>query len=89
MLSHLSYFNGILNSLSPGRCGCDLKCLNFKHNLSINIQVTITLEQEHMPGMKAREPHWWEVTTGLGNGMVTSGNKPLPEPVLTKIHYPI
>ena len=36
-----------VNWLSIGRCGCDCKCLNFKHNLRINIlniQIGITLE---------------------------------------------
>ena len=27
----------LFNSLSPGRCGCDFKCVNFKHNLGIDI----------------------------------------------------
>ena len=29
------------------------------------------------------EPHWWSVNIGSGNGLVPSGNKPLPESVLT------
>ena len=29
--------------------------------------------------------HWWSVNTGSGNGLVPSGNKPLPEPMLTQI----
>ena len=28
---------------------------------------------------------WWLVNIGLGNGLVPSGTKPLPEPVLIKI----
>ena len=28
---------------------------------------------------------WWSVNIGSGNGLVLSGNKPLPEPVLTEI----
>ena len=32
----------------------------------------------------AREIDWWWVSIGLGNGLVPSGNKPLPEQVLTK-----
>ena len=31
-------------------------------------------------------PHWWEVNIGSGNGLVPSGSKPLPEPMLTQIH---
>ena len=29
-------------------------------------------------------PHWWKVNIGSGNGLVPSGNKPLPEPMLTQ-----
>ena len=35
--------------------------------------------------MNALEPYWWYVNIGTGNGLVPLGNKPLPEPVLTKI----
>ena len=30
-----------------------------------------------------------EVNIGLGNGLVLSGNKPLPEPMLTQIYVTI
>ena len=30
-------------------------------------------------------PHWGLTDIGAGNGLVPSGNKPLPEPMLTKI----
>ena len=30
--------------------------------------------------------HWWQVNIGSGNGLVPSGNKPLPEQMLTQIH---
>ena len=44
--------------------------------------------------MNATGPYWSQVNIGSGNGLVLSGNKPLPEPVLTKIsnaiwHHPI
>ena len=32
------------------------------------------------------EPQRWEVNIGSGNGLVPSGNKPLPEPILTQIY---
>ena len=37
----------LLNTLSCGRCDCKLKCVNFKHNLGIDIlsvQIKVTLE---------------------------------------------
>ena len=33
--------------------------------------------------------HWWWVNIGSGNGLVQSGNKPLPEPKLTPIYIDI
>ena len=35
--------------------------------------------------MNVSGPYWWKVNIGSGNGLVPSGNKPLPEPVFTKI----
>ena len=68
-----------INSLSPGRCGWDFKSANVKHNLGIDIMSI------QVPGMNAREPQWWHVNIGSGDGLVPSGNKPLPESVLAKI----
>ena len=36
------------------------------------------------PQMNVTEPCWWEVTIGSGNGLVSSGNTPLPK--LTQIY---
>ena len=30
--------------------------------------------------MNTNGPDWWEVNIGSGNGLILSGNKPLPEP---------
>ena len=35
--------------------------------------------------MNATGHYWWLVNIGSGNGLVPSVNKPLPEPVMTKI----
>ena len=37
------------------------------------------------PNMNVTGLHWWSVSIGSGNGLVPSGNKPLPEPMLTQI----
>ena len=34
----------------------------------------------------AAEQLWWQVNIGSGNGLVLSGNKPLPEPMLSQIY---
>ena len=39
--------------------------------------------------MNATRPHWYLVNIGLGNGLVPSGNNPLPEPMLTQIYIVI
>ena len=36
--------------------------------------------------MNATGPSWWWVNIGSTNGLVPSGNKPLPEPMLTQIY---
>ena len=39
----------------------------------------------YCPSVNATRHRWWLVNTGLGNGLVPLGNKPLPEPILTQI----
>ena len=34
-------------------------------------------------------PYWWKINIGLGKGLVMFGNKPLPEPMLTKLYVTI
>ena len=38
----------------------------------------------HWPRVNVAGPHWWQVNFGEGNSLMPSGNKPLPEPVMTK-----
>ena len=41
------------------------------------------------PNINVTGLHWWSVNIGSGNGLVPSGNKPLPEPMLTQISVAI
>ena len=41
------------------------------------------------PNMNVTGLHWWSVYIGSANGLVQSGNKPLPEPMLTQISVAI
>ena len=41
---------------------------------------------EHFSQANATNPHKWQVNIGSDNGLVPSGNKPLPEPMLTCIY---
>ena len=68
----------LLTQVFPEDCDCDFKFINFKH---IDI---LSIQEEKYPRMYARGSHWW-VNIGSGNGLVPSGTKPLPEPLLTKI----
>ena len=34
--------------------------------------------------LNTTEPYWWQVNIGSGNGLVPSGNKPLPAPMLSQ-----
>ena len=47
----------------------------------ILVQFLLNCFQEH-----ATEPYWLLVNIGSGNGLVPSGNKPLPDPMLTQIY---
>ena len=41
------------------------------------------------PNVDVTGLHSWSVNIGSGNGLVPSGNKPLPEPMLTQISVTI
>ena len=41
---------------------------------------------QNCPQVNATRPHRWLVNIGSDNGLVLSGNKPLPEPMLTQIY---
>ena len=63
-----------------GRCGCNRKFVIFKVMCRINI-LSVSNEINYLQ-MNATTPPWWLVNTGLGKGLVPSGNKPFPEPML-------
>ena len=44
---------------------------------------------KNCPNMNVTEFHWWSVNIGSGNGLVPSGNKPLPEAMLTPVFIAI
>ena len=64
-----------MNTFSSGRCGClkDRYLEHFRWNWA---QFNATI------------PHRWLVNIGWGNGLVPTGNKPSPEPVLTRSMLP-
>ena len=76
-------FNGPLtkiNSLATGKFEWNFRYVIFKWILVIDgwgISGEIVLIWMSL--------HWWSVNIVSGNGLVLSGNKPLPEPMLTQI----
>ena len=56
------------------------------HNeLNLPEQITIHNSPLFNSLLIVPEPYWY-VNNGLGNSLVPSGNKPLPEPMLTQIY---
>ena len=82
--SKLMVSNGFnfINPLS-NRCGSNFSCVIFKHNLVRNIlTVSSTIA---LMWMSQSQPLYFNI--GPGNGLVPSGTKSIPEPMLTKGHY--
>ena len=75
-----------VNSLAPGIFKWNfveiiLKIISVIHGWGISFEIAL----RWMP----LDIYSWEVNIGLGNGLVPSGNKPLPEPMLTQISVAI
>ena len=73
------YFNSSINAW----CICTLKFNNFQTHIVDKFMGHFLL---NCPQVNATWPHWWSVDTALVNGLVSLGNKPLPEPMLTQIY---
>ena len=71
-----------INSLAPGRCGCNLKSVTFQVISRIGVSWALPMK---LPQVKCHKLHWWLVNIGSGNGLVPLGIKPLPELMLTQI----
>ena len=78
--SPLPRSNKWFNSLTPGKFEWNFKYVIFKRILVID-----GWDISHCPYMNVTGLHWWSVNIGSGNGLVPSGSKPLPEPMLTQI----
>ena len=71
-----------VNSFVPRRSGFNCKTAIFK---------LVLLNQSFwlIPHMNVTRPYWWKFKTGSGDGLVPSGNKPLPGQMLTQIYVAI
>ena len=70
-----------LNSLAPGKLEWNFRCNSPSDFSDWRLRHLLW----NCPNMNVSWLHWWSVNTGSGNGLVSSGNKPLPEPKLTQI----
>ena len=70
-----------LNSLAPGKFELKFYISNFQMDFS---DWWLRHLLWNCPNMNVTGLHWWSVNIGWGNGWVPSGNKPLPEPMLTQ-----
>ena len=73
----------LINSLVPGRCGSKFRSVNSKHMMWIKFKSIF--KWNHFQ-VNATKLHWWLVNTGSVYGLVSLGNKQLPEPMLTKFY---
>ena len=75
----------LLNSLVPGDL-FNFQISNFQANFGL-LMAEVCLAK-----LLSVDSHWTsliKVSVGSGNGLVPSGNKPLPEPMLTQIYVTI
>ena len=68
------------NSLAPGEFEWKFRYVIFKQILVIDGWGIACEIARNVIGL-----HWWSVNIVSGNGLVPSGNKPSPEPMLTQI----
>ena len=70
-----------INSLATERCRSNYTSVFIKHILQMdNLSITCEIGLRWVPQGLADH-----IDIGQGNGLVLSGNKPLPEPMLTQI----
>ena len=77
-LKNTLYVAHQVNPLAPGRCDGNFKSLICEHILWIKIVTTCEIGLRWMPQITIND-----------NGSVQSGNKPLPDPMLTQIYVAI
>ena len=68
-------------TLAPGKFEWNFRYVVFKWILVI---ADWGISCENCTNMNVTGLHWWSFNIGSGNGLVPSGNKPLPEPMLTQ-----
>ena len=84
--NHLFAWKVLHYSLAPRRRGLyHLERIIFKPISGLNILIALSI----CPRVNITRHCWWLVCIGSGNGLVPTGNKPLPEPMLTQNYVAI
>ena len=73
--------NQLFNWLATGGYNCHLELIIFSHIRDRYLGYSL----QKWPQLNATEHLWWLVNIGSGNGLLPSGNKPFPGPILTQI----
>ena len=86
----VALYHFYINSLTHWPLGGAVAILisNFKMHIK-NIHKYIKNFMWNCPEVNSTWPHWSLVNIDLGNCLVPSGNKPLPEPMLTQTYVAI
>ena len=61
---NIKWWDPAINSLAPGRCGCNLNWIIFKLFSDRYLEHFLW----NCPQVNATRPHWWLVNIGAGNG---------------------
>ena len=83
---HFFYGSAKLKLIGPWEIWMKFQTCNFQIDFS-NWRLRHLLW--NCPNMIVIGLHWWSVNIGSGNSLVSSGNKPLPEPMLPHISVAI
>ena len=76
-----------INSLTQGKIWMKFGISNFQAQNFNDWWLRYLLQ--NCTQMNATGPYWLQVNIGSGDGLVPSGNKSLPEPMLTQIYAAI
>ena len=78
----------LVNSLAPGRCGCNVLLDESFSNSMSHFQTHIKVISCEIALGWMPQDLWWLVSIVSGNGLVPSGTKPFPETMFTNSILP-
>ena len=81
-----NHVTSIINPLTPGSCDCNLQLISFKLVFGIDFCISCEIACRWIQQDLTDETWLVNVNIGSGNGLVPTGIKPLPEPMLTKFY---